>query len=108
MSRRVASPDADTPSYCPFFMSVTISSDDPATLLLTLHPVCFSNGVTQSGSPALLPSMTYPAQLTRSTSPSPGPTDCCTWTDGGAARVDPPPPPELPPLDPEPQAASTV
>src|SRR5881392_1636296 len=104
MSRNVASPDADTPSYWPLFMSVTISSAEPATLLLTLQPVCFVKGVTQSGSPALLPSMTYPAQLTRSTSPSPGPTDAWADAAGGVACADdPPPPPPEPPVDPEPQ-----
>src|SRR3954470_7534013 len=100
MRRRVASPDADTPSYCPPFMSVTISSEEPATLLLTLQPVAFVNGVTQSGSPDLLPPMAWPAQRTRSPSPSPAPTDFWTGTEGGAgcpAPADPPPDVLLPP-----------
>src|SRR3954464_1235960 len=109
MSRSVASPAADTPSYWPLFISVTISSDDPATLLLTLQPVCCVNGVTQSGSPFLLPSITYPAHETRSTSPSPAPTDCAVATLGGAAWVAPPAPPvpDDAELD-EPQPASAV
>ena len=46
--RRVASPDADTPSYWPVFIKVTISSDVLAVFVLTWQPVFFSNGVTQS------------------------------------------------------------
>ena len=33
----------------PWRMSVTISSDEPAYLRLTLQPVCCSNGLTHSG-----------------------------------------------------------
>ena len=46
-SRSEASPDAETTSYCPVFISVTASSEVPNGLALTLHPVCCSNGVTQ-------------------------------------------------------------
>jgi hypothetical protein len=48
ISRRVASPDAETPSYWPLRISWTISSELAPTFTLTLQPVCFSNGVTQS------------------------------------------------------------
>ena len=51
IKRSDASPEADTMSYCepPWRMRVTISSDEPAYLAVTLQPVCFSNGFTQSG-----------------------------------------------------------
>src|SRR5436305_1002376 len=42
MSRRLASPEAETMSYCdppPCRMSVTISSDEPAYFAFTLQPV---------------------------------------------------------------------
>ena len=48
MSRSVASPEAETPSYWPVRINVTISSDVLPILTLTWQPVCFSNGVTQS------------------------------------------------------------
>jgi hypothetical protein len=48
MSRSVASPDADTPSYSPVFISWTISDELAPTLTVTLQPVASSNGVTQS------------------------------------------------------------
>ena len=34
----------------PFFISETISSDEPASLPLTMQPVCFSKGLTHFGS----------------------------------------------------------
>src|SRR3954466_8783291 len=52
MRRSDASPDADTMSYCeppPWRIRVTISSQGPSNLLLTLQPVCVSNGFTRSG-----------------------------------------------------------
>ena len=45
---QVASPEADTPSYLPVFMSVTISSEVLPTVIFTLQPVAFSKPVTQS------------------------------------------------------------
>ena len=48
MRRSVASPDAETPSYWPVRISVTISSEVLPILTLTWQPVFFSNGVTQS------------------------------------------------------------
>ena len=50
ISRLVASPDADTPSYWPERISCTISSEVWPYLTLTWHPVCFSNGLTTLGS----------------------------------------------------------
>ena len=44
----MASPEAETPSYLPVFISVTISSEVLPTVTLTLQPVFFSKGVTQS------------------------------------------------------------
>jgi hypothetical protein len=44
--RRLASPDADTASYWPVRISVTISSDEPPNFDLTLQPVAFWNGFT--------------------------------------------------------------
>ncbi len=52
MSRRLASPEAETMSYCeppPWRIRVTISSDEPAYFACTRHPVCFSNGFTHCG-----------------------------------------------------------
>ncbi len=49
ISRRLASPDADTASYWPVRISVTISSDDPPYFARTLHPVFFVNGFTHCG-----------------------------------------------------------
>ena len=48
MRRSDASPEAETPSYWPVFMRVTISSDVLPILTFTLQPVSFVNGVTQS------------------------------------------------------------
>ncbi len=56
MSRRLASPDADTPSYRPVFISATIESDVSATFVCTWQPVAFVNGVTQSTVLSLEPS----------------------------------------------------
>ena len=62
INRSVASPEAETPSYWPVFISVTISSEVLATLTLTAHPVCAVNGCTQSWVLSLEPSSAYPAQ----------------------------------------------
>jgi hypothetical protein len=61
MSRLLAFPEADTPSYTsppPCRMSVTISSEVSAYVTLTWQPVSSSNGVTQSVSsyPSVVPS----------------------------------------------------
>ena len=58
ISRSVASPEADTPSYSPLCISCTISSLVLPTWLLTLHPVRSSNGVTQSTAGSVEPSST--------------------------------------------------
>src|SRR5881409_48033 len=42
--RSVASPDAETPSYSPVFMSWTISDELAPTLTVVLQPVAASNG----------------------------------------------------------------
>ncbi len=56
MSRRVASPDALTPSYVPpWRISVTISSDVLPTFVLTLQPVSSWKAVTQSYSGTFWP-----------------------------------------------------
>src|SRR5262249_28454956 len=95
--RRSASPDEDTMSYWPpppFFMSATISSELPAYFALIWHPVCCSNGFTQSGS-------RYPSQAIRLSWPSPLPT---FWSTGRLAvgtvcpAVAPDPCDVLPPL----------
>src|ERR1700750_1690022 len=80
-------------------MRVTISSDVPATLTLTLQPVCFSNGVTQFTLGSSDPFSTYPAQATRLTSPSPVTSAASLSIFGGvsllvAAPVVPPPLPQ--------------
>ena len=56
MSRSVASPDADRPSYWPVRINWTISSEVLPTLMLTLQPVSFSKGCTQSTFGSLDPS----------------------------------------------------
>ena len=56
--RSVASPEAETPSYWPVRISVTISSDVLPTLVLTWQPVSFSKSVTQSTFGSVLPSST--------------------------------------------------
>ena len=48
MSRRVASPDAETASYWPVRISWTASSEVPNVLMLTWQPEDFSKSVTQS------------------------------------------------------------
>ena len=48
MSRSDASPEADTTSYPPVFIRLTASSEVSKYFTLAWHPVCFSNGVTQS------------------------------------------------------------
>src|SRR5262245_4664173 len=70
MSRRLASPEAETMSYWPpppDVMRLNMSFDEPAYFALTLHPVCFSNGLTQSG-------CVYPSHAIRVSLPSPFPT----------------------------------
>jgi hypothetical protein len=56
ISRCVASPDADTPSYSPVCISCTISSELLPVLTFTLQPVASSNGVTQSTDGSVEPS----------------------------------------------------
>ena len=56
--RSVASPDADTPSYWPVRISVTISSDVLPILTLTWQPVCCSKSETQSTFGSVEPSST--------------------------------------------------
>ncbi len=58
MRRREASPEAETASYSPVFISLTISSELAATLELTLQPVCFSKSPTQFTLGSLEPSST--------------------------------------------------
>src|SRR3954453_21368947 len=103
--RRVASPEADTPSYWPVRMSVTISSDVLPILTLTLQPVCCSKSDTQSTFGSVEPSSTYPAQAMRSTSPSPLPSFLRAFGRHGpcplaprplAGADNPPPPPQAP------------
>src|SRR5450432_4689076 len=86
MSRKVASPDADTPSYWPVFIKVTISSEVLPTFAFTLQPVCCSNGCTQSTVLSSEPSSAYPAQTMMFSAPSPLPSDCSIDSFGGAAR----------------------
>ena len=54
--RSVASPEADTTSYSPDFISVTASSEVPKYFTLTSQPVSSSKGVTQSTLLSLEPS----------------------------------------------------
>ncbi len=56
--RRVASPDADTPSYLPVRISVTISSEVLPIFTLTLQPVSSSKSDTQSTAGSVDPSST--------------------------------------------------
>src|SRR6266496_4063396 len=83
MSRRVASPDADTPSYWPVFINCTISSDVLPILTFTLQPVCCSNGCTQSTFGSFWPLSAYPAQAMMFSAPSPLPTEVAIATLGG-------------------------
>jgi hypothetical protein len=55
MSRVVASPDAEIPSYCPDCMSETPLFESVMSVVLTLHPVSVSNGVTQSNAGSVPP-----------------------------------------------------
>src|SRR5437899_9946516 len=82
MSFTDALPDADTPSYCPVRIRVTISSEVLATLTFVWQPVAFSNGLTQSTFGSVEPSSQYPAQQMTERCPSPGPTDDFTGTFG--------------------------
>src|SRR5689334_12213235 len=98
MSRSVASPDADTPSYCPVRINCTISSDVLPIFTLTWQPVCFWNGCTQSTLGSFCPLSAYPAQAMMLSCPSPLPTDLAVGTSGTApASADP----ELPLEHPE-------
>src|SRR3954471_13670942 len=107
MRRSEASPEADTASYCPVFIRVTISSDVPAILVLTLQPVAFSNGWTQSTVLSFEPSSAYPAQATRLTWPSPAPRVCIADSFGGVKPASVPPPPlDVLLLSPQPAANS--
>ncbi len=56
--RRVASPEAETTSYCPVRISWTASSEVPKVLMVTLQPDSFSKSETQSTAGSLLPSST--------------------------------------------------
>ncbi len=58
MRRSVASPEADTPSYLPVCMSVTISSDVLPIFTFTLQPVSASKSLTQSTAGSVEPSST--------------------------------------------------
>jgi hypothetical protein len=53
--RRVASPEAETPSYCPVAMSDTMLGESTPSVVFTLHPVSVSNFVTQSNSAPFSP-----------------------------------------------------
>src|SRR5476651_244359 len=69
MSRRSASPEAETRSYWPpppLFISETISLDVPAYFALTWQPVCASNSFTHSG-------CVYPSHAMMFSLPSPFP-----------------------------------
>src|SRR5688572_2397279 len=92
MSRRDASPEAETTSYSPVFIRVTISSDVLPILLLTLQPVLCSKPVTQSTLLSVEPFSTYPAQDTTLTWPSPGPSEANLSIFGGVRPPGPPPP----------------
>ena len=56
--RSVASPEAETPSYWPVRISVTISSEVLPTFVFTLQPVSASKSETQSTFGSVLPSST--------------------------------------------------
>src|SRR6266853_7010245 len=68
----------------PSFISVTISSDEPAGFWLTLQPVAAVNGSTHDLS-------AYPSHRTRFSWPSPGPMAVggFMFAIGGCARVEP-------------------
>src|SRR4051794_13072932 len=104
MSRSEASPEADTTSYSPVFISETISSEVPAIFVLTLQPVSFSKSCTQSTLGSFVPSSAYPAQAMMLTWPSPAPSALSLSTFG--TLTPPGPAPVLPlPLSPPPQPA---
>src|SRR4249919_961583 len=63
MSRTLALPDADTPSYCPVESRSIMSSELAPSFVFTLQPVCCVNGFAHDGS-------AYPDQMTRLTCPS--------------------------------------
>src|ERR1700690_4244917 len=86
MSRNVASPDAETPSYWPVFIKVTISSEVLPTFAFTLQLVACSNGCTQSTVLSSEPSSAYPAQTMMFSAPSPLPSTFSIDSLGGAAR----------------------
>src|SRR3954447_22164109 len=87
MSRSVASPEADTPSYLPVRISVTISSEVLPILTLVWQPVAFSNGVTQSTFGSVEPSSAYPAQAMMFSCPSPWPTVFCSGSFGAVSPL---------------------
>src|SRR5258705_2854897 len=88
-------------------MSVTISSEVPATLLLTLHPVSCSKPVTKSRAGSEEPFSTFAAHDTMLTEPSPAPNDASLSIFGGV--MPPGPVPEGPVLSvPQPATASTA
>src|SRR5664279_2388866 len=83
MRRRVASPEAETVSYCPVRISWTASSEVPNVLMLTLQPEVFSQSVTQSTVLSLLPSSTYPGHASTLTDPSGVPSLASGFSGGG-------------------------
>src|SRR3569833_2161476 len=85
MRRSEASPEAETPSYWPVFISATIEAEVSATLAFTLQPVLRWNGVTQSTVLSVEPFSAYPAQPTRFRLPSEAPTSCCIAIFGASA-----------------------
>src|SRR3712207_4243050 len=112
MSRREASPEAETTSYSPVRMRLTASSEVPKYLTLAVQPVSFSKGVTQSTDLSVLPSSAYPGQARMLTSPSMSPSDSFIGTSGAenplsAEPLSPSPPPPEPPLSLPHPAAST-
>ena len=50
MSRTLAFPDADTPSYCPVESRSIMSSELAPSFVFTLQPVCCVNGFAHDGS----------------------------------------------------------
>src|SRR2546426_6373047 len=62
--RRLASPEAETASYWPVRISVTISSEEPPYFARTLQPVALVNGFTHCG-------CVYPSHAIRLSEPSP-------------------------------------
>src|SRR5436305_15289091 len=64
--RRLASPEAETASYCPVRINVTILSEDPPYLARTLQPLALVKGFTHCG-------WVYASHAIRLTAPSPFP-----------------------------------